>query len=227
MTGDFRKNEAVKLVIHSSPANLPSEGGVKASPRRRRVRLRLSFQERLLRNSCLACAVLLGVLALGNVNQPWAKKAAAGVEKALTMKVDLDRTLGQLTFVKRLMPESALAFFDLAAEGEMRRPVQSALTHAYSADQPWLMFACEENEIVYMPADGVISAISPLSSGGYGVLIDHGEALESVLAGLEEVNVQVGDEVIRASQLGLCSGELYYEMRLNGEACDPAEKMKL
>lgn len=227
MTGDFRKNEAVKLMIHSSPMQLPSEPTGKTAPRRRRVRLRLSFQERLLRNSCLACAVLLGVLALGNVNQPWAKKAAAGVEKALTMKVDLDRTLGQLSFVKKLMPESALVFFDLAAEGELLRPVQGTLSHAFSADQPWLMFSCAENEPVCLPADGVISAVSPLSDGGYGVLIDHGEALESVLAGLDEINVQVGDELIRSSQLGLCSGELYYEMRVGGEVCDPTEKMKL
>ena len=67
------------------------------------VRTRLSFNDRLLRNSCLACAVLLGVLALGNLQQPWAKKAAQGVQQALTMKVDLDESLGQLSFVQKLI----------------------------------------------------------------------------------------------------------------------------
>ena len=58
--------------------------------KRRRVRPQMTRTDRLLRNSALACAMLLGVLALGNVDQPWAKKASDTVERALTMRIDLD-----------------------------------------------------------------------------------------------------------------------------------------
>ena len=39
-----------------------------------RVRGKLSAGDRLLRSSAIACALLLAVLALGNIDQPWAQK---------------------------------------------------------------------------------------------------------------------------------------------------------
>ena len=104
-------SDDLKLLIHTAsiPSNQPpAVPRPNRSARRLRIRTRLSFQERLLRNSLLACAVLLGVLALGNLEQPWAVKASRSIEQALTMKVDLDQSLGRLSFVQKLMPESAL-----------------------------------------------------------------------------------------------------------------------
>ena len=89
-------SDDLKLLIHtaSAPAGIPQAAQV--HPRRRsrrlRVKARLSFQERLLRNSFLACVVLLGILALGNIQQPWAVRASEGIEQALTMKIDLSKS---------------------------------------------------------------------------------------------------------------------------------------
>ena len=144
----------LKLSIHTASkpesASEPTSGRRARSQMRRRARLRagLSFQERLLRNCFLACAVLLGVLALGNLQQPWAKKAADGIEQALTMRIDLDESLGQLSFVRNLMPESALVFFNLSGDHELIQPVLGELTHAYSSSQPWLMYDTEPGEAV-------------------------------------------------------------------------------
>jgi len=192
-----------------------------------RIKTRLSFQERLLRNSCLACAVLLGVLALGNLNQPWAVKAANSIQQALTMTIDLDESIGQLTFVRKIMPESALVFFDLSGAHELAMPTKGEVTHIYSEAQPWLMLEPDEDNCVYAPMDGVVSAVSPLSDGSYGLLIDHGEGLESVLANLDEVTLQSGDEVIRGASVGSCTQALYYELRQGGEPIDPSEKLGL
>ena len=71
---------------------------------------KLAPGDRLLRNSAVACAILLGILALGNMRQPWAEKAAGSIERALTMRIDLDDSIGELTFVRQIMPESALDF---------------------------------------------------------------------------------------------------------------------
>ena len=46
----------------------------------RKPKAKLTYGDRLLRNSAYACALLLGVLALGNVNEPWAKNASDSVQ---------------------------------------------------------------------------------------------------------------------------------------------------
>ena len=223
----------LKLSIHTASSPESTQDG--ASRRRTRpnvrrrmgIRAGLSFQERLLRNCFLACAVLLGILALGNLQQPWARKAADGIEQALTMKIDLDESLGQLSFVRNLMPESALVFFNLSGDHELLQPVQGELTHAYSATQPWLLFDTEAGAAVCAVADGTVSAVSELSDGSYGVLIDHGEGRESVTACLLDVAVQTGDKLVRGAQLGTAGDSLYFELRQAGESADPTEAMGL
>lgn len=223
----------LKLSIHTahSPASAPEPQHRRRSRspahHKRRVRAGLSFQERLLRNCFLACAVLLGILALGNLQQPWAQKAADSIEQALTMKIDLDESLGQLSFVRNLMPESALVFFNLSGEHELLLPTQGDLTHAYSDAQPWLMFDATPGSAVCAVAGGSVSAVSALSDGSYGVLIDHGEGRESVTACLASASVQTGDRVQQGDAIGTAGGELYFELRQGGESADPTEAMGL
>lgn len=195
--------------------------------RRMRIRTRLSFQDRLLRNSFLACAVLLGILTLGNLEQPWAQKAASGIEKALTMRVDLDESLGRLSFVQKLMPETAQVFFNLSAENEFALPVQGELSHGFEEQQPWLMFNCTPGTPVHAIADGTISAVSPLADGSYGVLIDHGNGLESVSACLKDVPLQNGTTVHKGENIGISGESLYFELRRGDAAVDPTAQMGL
>ena len=209
--------------IHT--ANIPISPARK--PNRLRMKAHLSFQDRLLRNSALACAVLLGILALGNVNAPWATKAADGIRQALTMEIDLDESLGQMQFVQKLMPESALVFFNLNGGSEFAAPVQGSLTHHYDALQPWLMYACDVGSDVCAPADGVVSAVSALSDGSWGVLIDHGSGRESVMAGLKEVSLQAGDDAAKGECIGKSGESLYFELREMGSAADPSELLGL
>lgn len=191
-------------------------------------REKLSFGDRLLRNSALACALLLAVLAMGNINQPWARQASETIERALTMHIDLDESIGKLTFVRDLMPESALVFLNLSGDNELAAPVNGELTHAYSEAQPWLMFSCASFDEVYAAADGTVTAVSPLSGGSsIGILIDHGSGLESVYAYLSEATVKMGDIVQRGQSIGHTDATLYFELRESGAAVDPTERMGL
>lgn len=217
-------SDHLKLQIHT--ACHPHETQARP-PRRLRIKTRLSFQDRLLRNSFLACAVLLGIMTLGNIQQPWARKASEGVEKALTMKVNLDESLGQLSFVRKWMPESAQVFFNLSAGHEYAQPVQGDLSHSYDDLQPWLMFECSANTPVCAVAPGTVSAVSPLSDGSFGILIDHGQGLESVSACLKDVAVQTGDEVPKGGTIGSSSEKLYFELRKGDEPINPLEDMGL
>ena len=105
--------------------------------RRRSAKPRLTFGERLLRNSAIACALLLALLAARNIDTPWTRAAVEGVERALTMKINLDESLGSLSFVRDLMPESMLVFFDLSGKSELAQPVEGTLEKRFDEQQPW------------------------------------------------------------------------------------------
>ena len=190
-------------------------------------RPKLSAGDRMLRNTAVACALLLGVLALGNIRQPWAMRASETVQRALTMHIDLDSSIGRLSFVRDWMPESALVFFNLDGGAELAAPVSGELKHAYSDDQPWLLFACPEDSPVCAAADGTVTAVSELSGGSMGVLIDHGEGMETVYAYLSSASVQPGDAVSRGQALGQSAAQLYFELRQSEAAVDPTERMDL
>ena len=193
----------------------------------RRARRKLTAGERLLRNSAIACAVLLGILTLGNFDAPWAKKASDGIERALTMHIDLDENIGALQFVRNLMPESALVFMNLGGATENVRPVEGEVLHAWTNLQPWMMFRCADGAAVRSIRDGVVTAISPLSDDRYGVLLDHGEGVETLYAGLKQVDVAQGDAVDGGQAIGLCGDSAYFEYRLSGESIDPAPVLNL
>ena len=188
---------------------------------------RPNYGDRLLRNSAIACALLLGVLALGNIRQPWAEKAADGIERALTMHINLDDSIGDLTFVRQIMPESALVFLNVSPGPALTTPVDGEVLHPWNAMQPWLLFGCEPGAPVYADGAGTVSAVSELSDGQFGLLIDHGEGMESVYAGLTSASVAAGDTVARGQQLGTGADGLYFEYRSAGEPVDPTEALGL
>lgn len=195
--------------------------------RRRKPKEPLTLGDRLLRNSAYACALLLAILSLGNIQQPWAERTSAAVSRALTMRIDLDESIGQLHFVQEWMPESALVFFNLSGETELAAPVQGELRHPYSETQPWLLFSCPAGSPVCAVSEGTVTAVSELSGGAMGLLVDHGEGLESVYAYLDEVSVQSGDAVARGQALGTSTAQLYFELREAEETVDPTERMGL
>lgn len=224
-------SENSTLRIHTRIRPEATDDGQSPTPRPRRRRRRsekapLTRGDKLLRNSAIACALLLGILALGNLHQPWAEKAAQGIERALTMHINLDDSIGELTFVRQIMPESALVFLNVSGSAALARPCDGAVSHPWSALQPWLAFEAGKRPVCAADA-GTVTAISELSGGNQGLLVDHGEGRETLYANLSEVTVQSGDRVARGQQLGACEDGLYFELRQNGESVDPAEGLGL
>ena len=232
--------EKNKLRIHAqitpeqeSPASLQEPKAVRwrsiphPSQRESKPKERLTFTDRLLRNSAFACAILLGILALGNINQPWARGASESIERALSMKIDLDESIGSLSFVRKLMPESALVFLNLSGETELAMPVDGEISHSYSESQPWLMFDCAAGSEVFAIRNGTVTAVSELSGGTVGILIDHGSGTESVCAYLAEALVRPGDSVERGQVIGTSATNVYFELREGDSAVDPTARMGL
>jgi len=194
--------------------------------RQRRPRSPMTRGDRLMRNSAIACALLLGILALGNLRAPWAEKASQSIERALSMHINLDDSIGELTFVRQIMPESALVFLNVSGSTALARPCGGAIVHAWSELQPWLAFEAGKQPVSAADA-GTVTAVSTLSGGNQGVLVDHGEGRETLYANLSEVTVQSGDRVTRGQQLGACEDGLYFEQRQGGESVDPTEGLGL
>ena len=194
--------------------------------RRRGQRAALTQGDKLLRNSAIACALLLGILALGNLRQPWAQKAAESIEKAMTMHINLDDSIGELTFVRQIMPESALVFLNVSGNTALSAPCDGALVHPFSALQPWLAFEAGNRSVCAVDA-GTVTAVSALAGGAQGLLVDHGEGRETLYANLSEITVQSGDRVARGQRLGACENGLYFELRQGGESVDPTEELGL
>lgn len=191
--------------------------------RRRSAKARLTFGERLLRNSAIACALLLMLLAARNIDTPWTRAAVEGVERALTMKIDLDGSLGSLSFVRDLMPESVLVFFDLSSQSELAAPVEGDLQKRFSDEQPWVEFSCAPEADVVAAEAGTVVATTQLSGGGWGVMIEHDNALESVCAYLLEPSVVAGERVERGQVIAHSeAGRVYFEVRRDGAFVDPA-----
>ena len=79
-------SENSTLRIHTQFRPETTDSGQSKLPRQRRHRPKkqkspMTRGDRLLRNSAIACALLLGILALGNLRAPWAEKASESIER--------------------------------------------------------------------------------------------------------------------------------------------------
>ena len=74
----------------------------------------------------------------------------------------------------------------------------------------------------------IVQGLQALGSGGlFGVLVDHGEGVETLYAHLAEAQVSPGDAVDRGQALGRSADAVYFEYRKGGESEDPAAAMDL
>lgn len=183
--------------------------------------------ERLLRNTSIACALLLGVMTLRNADLPWTQRAAERIEQAMTMRIDLDESLGRLHFVREWMPEAVLVFWNGGARQNLHAPVTGEIEHEYSAVQPWRMYRCEGAQSVCAALDGEVVFVEQGAMSDWLVLLRHADDTETVYAYLAKTNVQQGDRVIAGDELGATAenahSRLYFAMQRGGEAADPAE----
>lgn len=213
-------------VIHTAFIPQETETVKKKSRRGRAKRApqparKLGVGERLLRSTAIACALLLGILALKNIDTPWSRAAVNGLESALTMRIDPDHSLGKLDFVKNIMPETSLVFFNISGSAPAK-PVSGSIDHKFSQAQPWITYSCDDRSEVRCTMAGTISAVSQLSGGDWCVLVDHGKGVETMYAFMGEPEVVSGDNVQRGARLGEVQGDtLYYEMRRDGSSVEP------
>ena len=204
--------------------------GRNAAGRRRERGEQLTHAERLVRNAALSCALFLSVMAVRNIDQPWSRQATEGIRQAMTMSVDWDETLGELSFVRALVPDTALVFLNLGSGARLSRPVQGDVTHEYTEQQPWMEYRCEGVQPVCAVMAGTVTAVGQGASGDYSVLVNDGEGNEAVYGYLASVCVEEGGKLEAGQQIGTTADEnpsrLYFEWKEGGTPVNPAARMR-
>lgn len=173
---------------------------------------KLRFGERMLRNTAIATALLLCAVA--------AKTAGVAPEDSLLSRavtMDLSESLGGLKFVSNLLPESARVFWNLGQERHSA-PSVAAMTHEYSAAEPYLAYS--EGEAL-ASADGEVMSVARDAVGRSTVRLRHDSGMETLYGNLIAASVREGDRVKAGQVLGV-SRALLYEMRAEGLPTDPA-----
>lgn len=190
--------------------------------------VRRSPGERLLRNAAVACSLLLTLLALSNLNQPWTEKTVASIRSAISMRIDLDESLGKLHFVRDLVPDAALVFWNMGG-GDMVGPVSGQLSHPYDANQPWLLYQTGGAQPVRAALAGQVVAATQGADGAWTLMIDHENGEQTVYAYVAQPIVKVGQKVSAGDQIGVTSdagdARLYFELRKSGQPEDPTGRL--
>ena len=223
------QNSRLKIHTSARPAGqgtAPAKGSRARPPRG----AALTAGEKLIRNTAIAGTALLCVLAMRNIDAPWSEAAVDGIRQAVTMRVDWDETIGRLSFVRALVPETALVSLNLDDADMMLRPVEGGVTHGYSQEQPWLEFACPAKAEVLAAADGLVTASAQGMSGDWLVLIEHDDGRETLYGYLAGARVSMGQRVSAGEVIGEAvdapDARLYFELRENDRAADPTGRLR-
>lgn len=182
-----------------------------------RIKKGAGTSERLLKNTAVACALLLSVMALKNIDTPVTNKITDTVKSVVNMDMNLDASIGQLSFVQKMMPESALVFLNLSETDAISLPVLGTVVHPYSEDQPWTEYLTSDTSDVHALFDGTIEACVETEEGDWTILLEGENGLKAVYAFIHEPLIKTGDSVKREEAIAKTGlGErarLYFEVR--------------
>jgi len=184
-----------------------------------------SFAERLTRNVAVAAALLLCAVAVRNAALPQAKDVFTAITDSVTM--DLDESLGKLTFVSNLLPESALVFWNSNETVTVSAPVQGDIVHAYNEDEPYIALLGLSSD-VRVAADGEVMNVAHGDGEERVVRIRHEDGLETLYGNLMECFVSEGDQVYESDIIGETAQKqpVFFEVRRNGRSVDPVPMMR-
>ncbi len=175
------------------------------------------------------CAViLLSVIGFRAIDSPVTNRITDGITEAVTMDIDISETLGELQFVKNVMPESVLVFWEGTADPptEFSRPISDGtVAVAYSEKVSGILLAGADAD-VYAAADGEVISVTKGRDGDFILRLKHSGGIETLYGFLQGVKVAAGDRVSAGQNVGLAMPtdkgvQLYFQASRDGKVFDP------
>lgn len=220
-----RQTQVKSIRVRSRAARLegeriqPTEWTPKKSWGRRIVQL-----DRLARNMAVVAGLFLLVVAVRNSTAPEAQSVFGAIQQSASM--EWDESLGKLSFVGAILPESVRAVWQETPSVEVFAPVSGSVVHAWSRAEPYLMIESTLSD-VRAAADGEVMSIAHGVDEERIVRIRHDDTSETLYGNLQECYVQVGDLVLSGDPIGSLISEkpLAFELRVEGRSVDPSQRL--
>ena len=163
------------------------------------------------------------------------KKAEALAAKAQDLKDLLQKLEKEKREAAQKRPPKAITkpVSDVSFDktyGHLAWPVSGKITQKYGDQSAsgvhtkGIILKTRAQARITSPYDGTVLFAGPFQNYGQLLIIDHGDEYLTVLAGLGQMDVTVGQEVLAGEPVGSMSDsytDLYLEMRYRGQAIDP------
>ena len=118
-------------------------------------------------------------------------------------------------------------------KGQLRLPARGTLIQKYGAKteggarSKGIVLQPRLGAQIVEPFDGVVLFAGPFKSYGNVLIVEHGDGFHSVLAGMDTIDVVVGQNVLMGEPVGTRSTtalqKLYIELRSKGQPIDPTD----
>ena len=184
-----------------------------------------SIVENLTRNVAVAATLLLFVVAVRSAALPQTQDVFTAVKDSVNM--NLDETLGKLSFVSNFLPESALVFWNNNEAIQVTAPIHGDVVHTYSEEEPYIGLLGISRDI-RAAADGEVMNVAHGDGEERVVRIRHDDGLETIYGNLTECYVAEGDQVFEGDIIGETASNqpVFFEVRRNGLSVNPVPLLK-
>ena len=207
----------IKRVAGTAPENQPEQPEITcALPDKPR------WGERLARNVALAGLLMVTVAAMRNAELPSGGTVLTAVRQMIDGEWD-GGALGKISFVGSFLPETVAVFFESAPDAALTAPCFGSLSHAWTAEEPYLGYDSQDKR-VYAVAPGQVMSVYHRPEEEYILRVRHDDGLETMYYALASIFVSEGDAVSASTCLGQALPEgVVIEVRRAGRAIDPTD----
>lgn len=186
---------------------------------------RMLVFDKLLRNVAVTGALLLTILAVRNAGLPQSQSVFSALQDGMNM--EWDESLGKLSFVTNLLPDSIQAVWNESEAITVLAPANGQIVHAWSQEEPYLELKGVVSDVRAV-ANGEIMSIAHGLDDELIVRLRHDDRTESVYGNLVACYMDVGAYVYEGDLIArvLDGKPLAFELRRDGRSIDPEGKLK-
>ncbi|MBR6753686.1 MAG: M23 family metallopeptidase [Clostridia bacterium] len=174
---------------------------------------------KLTRNTAFLMLLLVCLASIHNQQLPDGRTVLTAVQS--TVDQEWDESLGRITFVDNMMPQTLSVFFQEEETYSLSLPCNGTLVHLWETHAPYVSFNTAGSVLAI--ADGEVMSLSHDSTDQLSLRIRHENGLESVYYHLASTPLREGDMVSSGEAVG-CLQEghnLVLDVRRNGLSIDP------